>query len=218
MTSFAELELAPPILRALDREGHSSPTPIQSKAIPPIMAGRDLIGIAQTGTGKTAAFALPILHRLAASGRQGASAKNCRVLVLTPTRELAQQIGERFVAYGRQMTLQTAIAVGGLPISKQRRALAQGVDILVATPGRLVDLMETGGVAFADTEVFVLDEADRMLDLGFVRPIRQIAAELPTNRQTLFFSATMPKPIAALAKSFLNNPVEVAVAAVAQDR
>jgi ATP-dependent RNA helicase RhlE len=220
MNSFNELGLAPPIMQALTGEGHTSPTSIQSKAIPPVMAGRDLMGIAQTGTGKTAAFALPILHRLATAPDRRPISRACSALVLTPTRELAQQISERFDAYGANMRLRTAVAVGGVAIGPQIRALAQGVDVLIATPGRLIDLMGSRAVRLDNVDVFVLDEADRMLDLGFIRPIRQIAAKLPTDRQTLFFSATMPKAIADLGRAFLRDPVTVAVtpAAKAADR
>jgi ATP-dependent RNA helicase RhlE len=216
MNSFNELGLAPPIMQALTREGHSSPTSIQSQAIPPVMAGRDLMGIAQTGTGKTAAFALPILHRLAATPDRHAMPKTCRVLVLTPTRELAQQVRERFDAYGAKLRLRTAVTVGGVAIGPQIRALAQGVDVLIATPGRLLDLMGSRAVRLDAVEVFVLDEADRMLDMGFIHPIRQIASKLPTDRQTLFFSATMPKPIADLGRAFLRDPVTVAVSPLAK--
>ncbi len=216
MNSFNELGLAPPIMQALTGEGHSSPTSIQSQAIPPVMAGRDLMGIAQTGTGKTAAFALPILHRLAMKPDRQAKPTTCRVLVLTPTRELAQQVGERFDAYGAKMRLRTAVAVGGVAIGPQVRALAHGVDVLIATPGRLIDLMGSRAVRLDGVEVFVLDEADRMLDMGFIHPIRRIAAKLPADRQTLFFSATMPKPIADLGRAFLRDPVTVAVSPVAK--
>jgi len=216
MQSFSELGLGPQILRALALEGHTSPTPIQTQAIPFVIAGRDLTGIAQTGTGKTAAFALPILDRLAASAKSNAKAKTCRTLVLSPTRELAQQIRDRFDSYGRFLSCRTAIAVGGVPIGKQRRALAEGTDILIATPGRLIDLMETGAVDLSAVEILVLDEADRMLDMGFIHPIKRIVAKLPETRQTLLFSATMPKAIADLAKSFLRDPATAAATPVAK--
>ncbi len=216
MNSFSELGLAAPIEKALASEGHATPTPIQSQAIPIVLQGRDLIGIAQTGTGKTAAFALPILHRLAMSPEARAKPRGCRVLVLSPTRELSSQIRERFVAYGRHLNLRTAIAIGGVSISAQIRSLADGVDVLIATPGRLEDLMRSGAVRLAETEVLVLDEADRMLDMGFVQAIRRIADKLPATRQSLFFSATMPGPIAALTKALLNNPVTVAVTPAAK--
>ncbi|MCW5695654.1 MAG: DEAD/DEAH box helicase [Bauldia sp.] len=214
MNSFSELGLAAPIASALVEEGHSVPTPIQAQAIPFVTAGRDIVAIAQTGTGKTAAFALPILHRLA-NDRKTPAPRTARVLVLSPTRELSNQIEERFNAYGRHLRLRTAIAIGGVPIGKQIRALAQGVDILVATPGRLVDLMQERAVTLDKVEVFVLDEADRMLDMGFIHTIRSIAARVPKTRQTLLFSATMPKEIAALADAFLSNPARVAVTPVA---
>lgn len=211
MKSFNELGLAGPILAALAHERHSTPTPIQSKSIPLILSGRDLIGIAQTGTGKTAAFALPILDRLARSPRPR-QPRQCRALILTPTRELANQIEERVVAYGRQFRPTTAIVIGGQPIRPQIRALAPGVDILIATPGRLLDLLGSNAVRLDAVEMLVLDEADRMLDMGFIRPIRDIAARLPRERQNLFFTATMPRAIADLAKTLLSDPATVSVA------
>ncbi len=210
MKSFSELGLGAPILRALAQEGHTVPTPIQAQAIPHTMAGRDILGIAQTGTGKTAAFSLPILHHLAKNASK-AGPRGCRVLILSPTRELAGQIGERVNSYGRFVGLRTSIAIGGVPIRRQIRALAQGVDILIATPGRLIDLVESNAVQLGKVEILVLDEADRMLDMGFIRPIKRIAELLPAQRQSLFFSATMPKAIAGLASSLLTNPVEVSV-------
>jgi ATP-dependent RNA helicase RhlE len=214
MTRFEDLGLAAPLLKALATEGYASPTPIQTQAIPHVLAGRDLQGIAQTGTGKTAAFALPILHRLAAD-RRPAAPKSCRVLVLAPTRELASQIEESFRTYGRQTGLRTALMFGGVPKPRQARALASGVDVLVATPGRLLDHIGDRAVRLDRTEILVLDEADHMLDLGFIVPIRKIAAMLPAQRQTLFFSATMPKEIGQLAAQLLRDPVHVAVAPVA---
>ncbi|MBN8911571.1 MAG: DEAD/DEAH box helicase [Rhizobiales bacterium] len=214
MTSFTELRLAEPILKALDGEGYQTPTPIQAKAIPPVMEGRNLLGIAQTGTGKTAAFALPILHRLAAD-RRPAPRKGCRVLVLSPTRELCSQIGDSFRAYGRHLGITVAVVFGGVAHRPQIQALARGVDVLVAAPGRLLDLMEQRCADLSGTEIFVLDEADQMLDLGFVKPIRRIVSHLSHRRQNLFFSATMPKEIAGLADELLNNPVKVSVAPVA---
>jgi len=214
MTSFADLGLAAPILKALTTEGYAEPTPIQAQAIPHIMQGRDLQGIAQTGTGKTAAFALPILHRLLAEKRQ-APRRGCRVLVLSPTRELASQIAESFRAYGRQTGLRTALMFGGVPKSRQSKAVANGIDILVATPGRLMDHMQDGAVVLNSVEILVLDEADHMLDLGFIVPIRKIVQTIPPTRQTLFFSATMPKEISTLAGQMLKNPVHVAVTPVA---
>jgi ATP-dependent RNA helicase RhlE len=214
MTSFADLGLALPILNALTTQGYTEPTPIQAQAIPHIMQGRDLQGIAQTGTGKTAAFALPILHRLFAD-KKPAPRRGCRVLVLSPTRELASQIAESFRDYGRQTGLRTTLMYGGVPKGRQAKAVANGIDILVATPGRLLDHMQDGAVALNHVEVLVLDEADHMLDLGFVIPIRKIVQSIPPARQTLFFSATMPREIATLAGQMLKNPVHVAVSPVA---
>ena len=214
VNQFSELGLAAPILKALAGEGYNTPTPIQAKAIPAVMAGSDLLGIAQTGTGKTAAFALPILHRLAGNRRHVAR-KGCRVLVLTPTRELASQIADNFRTYGRNLGLSIADVFGGVGHRPQIQALANGVDILIATPGRLLDHMAARAISLQHTEVLVLDEADRMLDMGFVKPIRQIASHLPAERQTLLFSATMPKEIAGLANTFLRDPVKAAVTPVA---
>jgi ATP-dependent RNA helicase RhlE len=210
LTLFTDLGLAEPITRALVEERYETPTPIQAAAIPPALAGRDVVGIAQTGTGKTAAFALPILNRLSAT--QGKPwPKAPRVVVLCPTRELGGQIVDSFHNYGRHLRLKTMLAIGGVPIGKQIRALAQGVDVLVATPGRLLDLSNERAVQFNQVEVLVLDEADRMLDMGFIRDIRKIVAMIPTERQTLFFSATMPQEISRLAEQMLRNPVKVAV-------
>jgi ATP-dependent RNA helicase RhlE len=214
MTSFDSLGLCPKLLKALAGEGYSVPTPIQSQAIPFVLAGRDVQGIAQTGTGKTAAFALPILHRLAATPRQPMRG-GCRVLVLSPTRELASQIADNFRAYGKLLGTRVAVMFGGVPKGRQARTMANGVDVLVATPGRLIDHMQDRTVRLDGVEVFVLDEADHMLDLGFVVPIRRIASQLPARRQTLFFSATMPTEIGNLAKGMLNDPAQVAVAPVA---
>jgi ATP-dependent RNA helicase RhlE len=210
LTSFLELGLTQPITRALADEQYATPTPIQVQTIPQVLAARDVVGIAQTGTGKTAAFALPILDRLAASPRRP-DARSCRVLVLSPTRELSAQIVESFRTYGRYLRPQVALAIGGVPINPQVRALAAGVDVLVATPGRLLDLMQNRAVALDRVEVFVLDEADRMLDMGFIRDIRRIVAKLPAKRQTLLFSATMPAEIADLATHMLRDPVRIAV-------
>ena len=214
MTSFESLGLPAPILKALAAEGYTVPTPIQAQAIPHVMQGRDLQGIAQTGTGKTAAFALPILHRLLANPRP-APRRGARVLVLSPTRELASQIADSFRAYGRQTPLRVALMFGGVPKPRQAKAVANGVDVLVATPGRLMDHMGDGAVTLGGVEILVLDEADHMLDLGFIVPIRRIVSTIPANRQTLFFSATMPKEIAQLAGAMLRDPVHVAVAPVA---
>ncbi len=211
---FADLGLCPPLLRALAGEGYASPTPIQAQAIRPALAGRDVQGIAQTGTGKTAAFALPILQRLAEHRKphiHGAT----RCLVLSPTRELASQIAESFRAYGRHMGLRVALMFGGVPKGRQARAMAGGVDILVATPGRLMDHMQDRAVRLDHVEILVLDEADHMLDLGFIIPIRRIVSHIPAKRQTMFFSATMPKEISGLAAAMLRDPAHVAVAPVA---
>jgi ATP-dependent RNA helicase RhlE len=215
LTDFSRLGLAAPLLHALTKQGYTHPTPIQAQAIPPIMTGRDLVGIAQTGTGKTAAFALPILHYLAANKR-AAPRNGCRVLVLSPTRELASQIADSFRSLGAGLSLSTAVIFGGVPHGAQIKALARGLDILVATPGRLEDHLDSRAARLGETEIFVLDEADRMLDLGFVKAIRRIAGVLPKRRQNLFFSATMPDEIAALAGGLLVNPVEVSVTPAAK--
>jgi ATP-dependent RNA helicase RhlE len=214
LTSFNDFGLAEPIIRALSQEGYETPTPIQADAIPLLLAGRDLVGIAQTGTGKTAAFALPILNKLAATPR-APERKGCRVLVLSPTRELAGQIQDSFRTYGRHLKLTTALAIGGVPMGKQFRALMPGVDVLVATPGRLLDLVRGNALRLNHVEVLVLDEADRMLDMGFIHDIRKIIAKVPTERQTLLFSATMPREIADLAATMLRDPARVAVTPVA---
>jgi ATP-dependent RNA helicase RhlE len=211
--TFEELRLIPPLLRAVRAEGYTHPTPIQREAIPHVLDGKDLLGCAQTGTGKTAAFALPILQRLdmnRAPAPQGG--RGIRVLVLSPTRELAAQIGESFAAYGRHLGFAQAVIYGGVGQDAQARALARGVDILVATPGRLLDLMGQKLLSLSKLEVLVLDEADRMLDMGFIHDVRRILTALPQARQTLFFSATMPPPIAELAAQILRDPVRVAVA------
>jgi ATP-dependent RNA helicase RhlE len=214
LTSFSELGLATPIARALTEERYETPTPIQAQTIPHVMAGRDVVGIAQTGTGKTAAFALPILNHLS-HHKKRAERKTCRVLVLSPTRELSGQIVDSFKTYGRHLRLQMALAIGGVPIGRQRSALANGAEILVATPGRLLDLVNTGALRLDQVEVLVLDEADRMLDMGFINDIRKIIKQVPVQRQTLFFSATMPKEIEDLARHMLRDPARVAVTPVA---
>ena len=210
LSSFDEFGLTAPILRALAQEKYVTPTPIQAQTIPSALGGRDVVGIAQTGTGKTAAFALPILHRLAAMP-QRAERKSCRALVLSPTRELSGQILDSFNTYGRHLGLTATLAIGGVPMGRQVRALLGGVDVLVATPGRLLDLVRGNALRLAQVGVLVLDEADRMLDMGFIHDIRQIVARLPRERQTLFFSATMPQQIADLAHTMLRDPVRVAV-------
>jgi ATP-dependent RNA helicase RhlE len=208
---FQDLALVEPVRRALAEEGYIAPTPIQAQAIPHLLAGRDLLGIAQTGTGKTAAFALPILQRLAAGHPQALARKTARCLVLTPTRELALQIRDSFKAYGRHLGLRATVIFGGVGQEPQVAAMTRGVDILVATPGRLLDLIGQGHVRLDRVETFVLDEADRMLDMGFIRDVRKIVATLPSRRQTLLFSATMPPDIARLAAVILDAPVRVEV-------
>ena len=214
LTSFFNLGLAEPIMRALVEERYEQPTPIQSQTIPYVLAQRDVVGIAQTGTGKTAAFALPILNHLA-TNRQRAIARTCRVLVLSPTRELSSQIVDSFQTYGRHLHVSVTLAIGGVPMGRQVRALSNGVDVLVATPGRLLDLIQNRALHLDRVEVFVLDEADRMLDMGFIHDIRRIIAKIPAKRQTLFFSATMPSEIEDLARVMLRNPARVAVTPVA---
>ena len=214
MTNFSDLGLAAPLLEALAGEGYAAPTPIQAQAIPHILTGRDLLGIAQTGTGKTAAFALPILHRLAAN-RRPASPHACRVLVLAPTRELAGQIEDSFASYGAKLPLSATVVYGGVDIRRQQRAMSRGVDILVATPGRLVDHLGQRSIRLDQVEVVVLDEVDRMLDIGFIHAIRRVMSHIPRQRQCLFFSATLPKEIAALASEFLRDPAKVTVTPVA---
>jgi ATP-dependent RNA helicase RhlE len=210
LTTFHDFGLVEPITRAIAQENYQTPTPIQVDAIPLVCAGRDLIGIAQTGTGKTAAFALPILNRLAAA-RRPLEKKTCRVLVLSPTRELSGQILDSFRTYGRHLQLSSTLAIGGVSMGQQVRALMNGVDVLVATPGRLLDLIRGNALRLGRAEVLVLDEADRMLDMGFIHDIRTIVAKLPTDRQTLLFSATMPREVATLADQMLRNPARVAV-------
>jgi ATP-dependent RNA helicase RhlE len=214
MTSFTDLGLNAALLRAVATEGYTTPSPIQLQAIPHVLAGRDVQGVAQTGTGKTAAFALPILQRLSAAHARPAP-KTCRALVVAPTRELASQIAESFRAYGRHTGLSVALVFGGVPKPSQIRQLSNGVDILVATPGRLLDHIAARALRLDAVEVLVLDEADHMLDLGFIIPIRRIAALTPANRQTLLFTATMPAAIAKLAAGLLHDPVQVAVVQVA---
>ena len=211
MTQFTDLGLAEPILRALTEEGYRQPTPIQAQTIPHLLAGRDVVGIAQTGTGKTAAFALPILHRLAGN-RVGLERRTCRVLVLSPTRELSGQIVDSFKSYGRHMRVSLALAIGGVSIRPQASRLANGVDVLVATPGRLLDHLESRALRLDRVEILVLDEADHMLDMGFIHAVRRIVKAIPAQRQNLFFSATMPKEIGVLAGELLRDPAKVAVA------
>ncbi|MGZ3789108.1 MAG: DEAD/DEAH box helicase [Bacteriovorax sp.] len=210
---FTDLNLSDPIRLALDDAGYTHPTPIQKEAIPALLEGRDLLGCAQTGTGKTAAFALPILHRLSVSNKR-ALPKQTRVLVLTPTRELAIQVHESFLTYGKNLKLKYAVVFGGVGQTPQVKAMSNGVDVLVATPGRLMDLISQGYISLNGLEVFVLDEADRMLDMGFIHDIRKILKLLPQNRHNLFFSATMPPEIEKLAHSILVNPIKVEVTPV----
>src|SRR5438874_1572792 len=218
--NFASLGLAENIVRSVVSEGYSIPTPIQAQAIPHVLAGRDVLGCAQTGTGKTAAFALPILQNLAAKGGAkhaplNGSRRPIRCLVLAPTRELASQIAQSFSDYGKHSGLRNTVIFGGVGQNPQVTALRAGIDVVVATPGRLLDLMNQGHVNLSHVEVFVLDEADRMLDMGFIHDIRKIAAKVPHKRQTLLFSATMPGEIRELANSLLHNPMSVQVAPVA---
>jgi ATP-dependent RNA helicase RhlE len=210
---FSELGLIPALLSAVAAEGYVEPTPIQVQAIPHVLAGKDLLGLAQTGTGKTAAFALPILQRLAqkAPPRAPRAPRPIRCLVLTPTRELAAQIGESFTTYGKQLPLRNTVIFGGVGDGAQKQTLRDGIDVLVATPGRLLDLAGQGHVDLRSLEVFVLDEADRMLDMGFIHDVRRVIALLPRQRQTLFFSATMPREAQELADQLLHDPATVAV-------
>ena len=210
--AFAQLGLAEPVLRALKGEGYSVPTPIQAQAIPPVMEGRDVLGCAQTGTGKTAAFALPILHRLA--GKPMPGPRRIRALVLSPTRELTSQIGESFSTYGKHLDLRGMVIFGGVSQNRQEQVLRGGIDLLIATPGRLLDLMNQGIVDLKHVEVFVLDEADNMLDMGFIHDIRRVITKLPAKRQNLLFSATMPREILQLANTILKDPVTVTVTPV----
>ena len=210
MTDFAGLELAQPILRAITDEGYTTPTPIQLKSIPSLIEGRDLLGVAQTGTGKTAAFTLPLLHRLAQNGEKLKS-RQPRALILAPTRELAAQISDSVRCYGQHMHLRSTVVFGGASIRPQIQALNRGVHILVATPGRLLDLMNQRHLQLGAVETFILDEADRMLDMGFIPDVKKICAALPKKRQTLLFSATMPKSIEGLADSLLSEPVRVEI-------
>src|SRR5450631_4182361 len=209
--SFADLGLAEPLLRALEAAKYTVPTPIQARTIPALLQGRDVLGIAQTGTGKTAAFALPVLQHLSQS-KERALPKSPRALVLAPTRELAVQIARSFDTYGRGLGLRLCTVVGGLGYGRQIETLARGVDILVATPGRLLDLVERGNVKLGNVTFFVLDEADRMFDMGFIKDVRRIAGSVSKNRQTLLFSATMPADIAKLSAEILKNPERVEIA------
>lgn len=210
--SFDNLGLNAPILEALRNEGYTHPTPIQAQSIPAALQGKDILGIAQTGTGKTAAFAIPIIQRL--SGEQ-LTHRKIRALILTPTRELAIQIGESFTVYGKGSRIWHTVIFGGVSQHAQTLALQKGVDVLIATPGRLLDLMQQRYISLKDLEVFVLDEADRMLDMGFIHDVKKVVAALPAQKQTLFFSATLPAEITHLAHNLLHHPVKVTVTPVA---
>ena len=211
--SFDQLGIIAPILKALQKEQYTTPTPIQEKAIPQALQGKDVLGLAQTGTGKTAAFAIPILQQLAAE-RAGKGYRYTRALILTPTRELAIQISESFATYGRFLDLKHEVIFGGVSQTQQTISLRDGVDILIATPGRLLDLMNQGYVHLDYLEFFVLDEADRMLDMGFIHDVRKVVKHLPKEKQTMLFSATMPKEISQLASSLMQAPVRVEVTPV----
>ena len=210
---FTSLNIIDPILKSLKEEGYSTPTPIQQQAIPIVLEGKDLLGCAQTGTGKTAAFAIPILQLLN-NPHQNDKKRKIRTLIVTPTRELAIQIGESFKTYGRHLGLTSTVIFGGVNQSSQVAALQRGVDILVATPGRLLDLLGQRHLSFHDIQIFVLDEADRMLDMGFIHDVKKIIAVLPHKRQSLFFSATMPPEIVKLSHTILHNPIKVEVTPV----
>ncbi len=206
--TFKDLGIIEPILRALEAEGYTQPTPIQEQSIPILLQGRDLLGCAQTGTGKTAAFAIPIIQQLHNAGTGETGKKKVKALVVTPTRELALQIGDSFKAYSKHTAIRNAVIFGGVKQGSQTNALRGGVDVLVATPGRLLDLMQQGFITLRDVEYFILDEADQMLDMGFIHDIKKIIAKLPTKRQSLFFSATMAKEIVELAGKILSGSPE----------
>jgi len=212
--TFDKLDLIEPILNALQHEGYIQPTPIQEISIPIVLDGKDLLGCAQTGTGKTAAFAIPILQQLYLNRVNDKIHRKIKVLIVTPTRELAIQIGESFAAYGRFLKFRHAVIFGGVPQNPQINTLKAGIDILIATPGRLLDLQSQGYVKLNELSIFVLDEADRMLDMGFIHDVKKVIKLIPTKRQSLFFSATMPESIRVLAGTILTNPEEVAVTPV----
>ncbi len=209
--TFDQLGLSAPILKALETQGYTHPTPIQQQAIPILLKGKDLLGVAQTGTGKTAAFGIPILHHLFQARTQQQGKRKIKALVVTPTRELAIQIGESFTAYGKHTGLRNTVIFGGVKQGKQVNVLRAGVDILIATPGRLLDLMNQGFISLQDIEYAVLDEADQMLDMGFIHDIKKIIAKLPPKRQSLFFSATMPKTIVELSRKILGDFEQVTI-------
>ena len=209
--TFKDLALEPPILKALEKQGYTQPTPIQEQAIPILLKGHDLLGVAQTGTGKTAAFGIPILNHLIKDRNSEQGQRKIKALVVTPTRELAIQIAENFTAYSQFTNLRNTVIFGGVKQAKQVASLRQGVDILVATPGRLLDLMSQGFISFRDLKYVVLDEADQMLDMGFVNDVKKIIAKLPAKRQSLFFSATMPKTIVELSQKMLGEFEQVTI-------
>lgn len=209
--TFKELKIIEPILSALSAEGYTNPTPIQAQAIPHVLQDKDLLGCAQTGTGKTAAFAIPVLQQLNKNPNRD---KHIKCLVLTPTRELAIQIGDSFTAYGKNLPLKHTVIFGGVPQGKQVHKIRSGVDILIATPGRLLDLMQQRHISLSNISMLVLDEADRMLDMGFIHDVKKVLAKVPAKRQTLFFSATMPPEIQKLSASILRNPAQVTVTPV----
>jgi ATP-dependent RNA helicase RhlE len=210
MPNFQKLNLLPEIIKTLEKKGYVTPTPIQAQAIPHLLEGKDLLGIAQTGTGKTAAFSLPIIDRLFRNKRQ-VSSNQIRTLILTPTRELATQIGDNISLYSKGLGLKHAVIFGGVNESSQIKTLKAGIDILIATPGRLLDLATQGHIRFSQIEIFVLDEADRMLDMGFINDVKKIISKLPSKKQCLLFSATMPEAISGLAHSILNNPIKIEI-------
>lgn len=210
---FQSLQIIAPILKALSEEGYTTPTPIQAEAIPIVLEGKDVLGCAQTGTGKTAAFAIPIIQRMYAS-KNADKKRKIRSLIVTPTRELAIQIDDSFKAYGRHAGLKSTVLFGGVNQNPQVSALRNGVDIVIATPGRLLDLLNQNHLHLKDIEIFVLDEADRMLDMGFIHDVKKLLTLLPKKRQSLFFSATMPREILTLANSILSNPMKVSVSPV----
>ncbi|HEX3009671.1 MAG TPA: DEAD/DEAH box helicase [Bacteroidales bacterium] len=212
--SFEQLNLIKPILTALKNEGYTQPTPIQQQAIPIVLKGKDLLGCAQTGTGKTAAFAIPVLQLLQQERETNGNNHKIKALILTPTRELAIQIGESFTAYGKHTHIKHTVIFGGVSQKAQTNALSQGVDVLIATPGRLLDLMNQKYISLKHITMFVLDEADRMLDMGFIHDVKKVLLQLPNQRQSLFFSATMPPEISKLADTILKNPEKVAVTPV----
>ncbi|WP_373232408.1 DEAD/DEAH box helicase [Cohnella sp.] len=212
--TFNDLNITPAILKALSKENYTAPTPIQEQSIPAVLAGRDLLGCAQTGTGKTAAFAVPIIQLLSQQQSKSNTQRYIRSLILTPTRELALQISDNMQAYGQYTDLRYSAIVGGVSQKEQERSLNQGADIIIATPGRLIDLMNQKRVDLQHVQILVLDEADRMLDMGFINDVKKIIAKMPKKRQTLFFSATMPPEISILVKSLLVNPVKVEITPV----